>query len=552
MAYLALWEGNMKSKRLVGLLILALGLTGCKNTTSASSSSPSSSSEKASSSSSSKAASSTSKEMEKEDYKAKLDDLLAALGEKKGYTLTAASGNVEKIIGEEAFLQYGTTSAGVAFKNGILKNGDQGYFSYEVENNAVVLQKGLSPNKDAKIIDIFEAFFGSSAYDLSGLTGLKQDANYWDTFTTKTATDIAIVAPIATGYTVSQLTSYDYSIKQFSVQLDSDLKGFSVNIGMLDAKQVSHDVSFAISAIGAATTDDVVSAYLASPVAVAAPTAFSAAMQGYMTELVNEVIPISGFTAGMSERVYNTEGETYSSGDTLGYTTIQDCFCGDITDAYKATLIANSWVYMGQNTSGTLFFKKTITATSLADRKGEIYYELAVQYYGTSSMNDTQKLIYSNGLFIVGVYGKMEGAYSTDSVDDANTYLAGFNYTDGAAEPKNLLPALPFVQADVTNFKFVDGIAAAQAKLSSSVKAYVVVSGKLADEATAITTLNGYITTLAGLGYTAGTALSTTSLTSTTSYTAGSYAKGYFKSLAVTITLDSTAKDGTFTILFAY
>lgn len=75
---------------------------------------------------------------------------------------------------------------------------------------------------------------------------------------------------------------------------------------------------------------------------------------------------------------------------------------------------------------------------------------------------------------------------------------------------------------------------------------------KLADEATAITTLNGYITTLAGLGYTAGTALSTTSLTSTTSYKVGTYANGVYKGLVVRIDLDSTAKDGTFTIIFAY
>ncbi|MCH3966270.1 MAG: hypothetical protein LKE52_01315 [Bacilli bacterium] len=546
----------MKSKRLVSMVALALALTGCKTTPATSSttnhSSSSSSAEKASSSSSSKATSSTSKAMEKEDYKDKLDELIAALGEKKGYTLTYASGNVEKIIGEEAFLQYGTSSSGTAFRNGILKNGQQGYFSYTVENNAVSLQKALSPNKDAKIADMYEAMIGDTAYDLSGLTGLKQDANYWDTFTSKTATDIAIVAPIATGYTVSQLTARDYSIKQFSVQLDNDLKGFSVNIGMLDAKQVSHDVSFTIAAIGEATTDDVVSAYLASPVVAPAPTAFSTAMQGYMTELVNEVIPITGFTVGMSENAYNTEGNAYSSGDTLSTVQINDYFCGDITDAYKATLIASNWVYTGTNTSGTLFFKKTISANSLADRKGEIYYEVAVQYNSGSTWNDTKKLVYPNGLFIVAVLGKIEAGFTTASVADANTYLAGFDYTDGAAEPKNLLPALPFAQADVTNFQLINETVLAQAKISTSVQTYVEVSGKLADEATAITTLNGYITTLSGLGYTAGTTLSTSSLVSLSSYTAGTYANGVHKGLVVRIGLDSTAKDGTFTIIFAY
>src|SRR5574344_1550328 len=97
---------NMKSKRLVSMVALALALTGCKTTPATSSttnhSSSSSSAEKASSSSSSKATSSTSKAMEKEDYKNKLDELIAGLGEKKGYTLTFASVNVEKIIGEEA------------------------------------------------------------------------------------------------------------------------------------------------------------------------------------------------------------------------------------------------------------------------------------------------------------------------------------------------------------------------------------------------------------------------------------------------------------------
>jgi len=538
----------MKKRLLQTLLLLSVSLSGCKATvaTSSSVSSSSKDSEKTSTSdkqiqtSSSTSTSSTSdaggdSAKTAAEYETELEGYMSSLSNKSSVTLTRtgewnvkymdnASGEVKTYLGSKA------SNPGV----GILKRAE-GFFNFTVASRAVVLGDFLTPNTT---LDITE-FDDLTPYDFGNAEYTQDDAKP-GTFTSDDAILCGVLMKeLYSGYA----TINNGVVNSFTVSLTANVKdGFKVSYDVIGTKsgKTLASLSFTLSNIGS-TTDAAVTKVMNDTTPIAAPTAFPTASSTTMAEL-SAPIPLSGLTYGMAY-----QDLTNSDGDTVGGV-IMDYASGDISNAYSLALLSQGYVAPaagGTTTAYNHIAQNMVISSHTPESRDYVY----CKYIPASSLTDaTEKKLYTKGVFLIEYWN--DTFFELNTAADITTYFGTLDYQNDA-KTSSIVPLPGFLGA-ATSLTLYDY---ASQLTGSGYDYYATLGGAFADQATAITDLNAYLTTLAGLGYvplssstTAITYLSTSVTSCQIAYKGTTYSAKKYKGFVVAAQIDTSGK---FQILFA-
>jgi hypothetical protein len=535
----------MKKRLLQTLLLLSVSLSGCKATAVTSSvSSSSKDSEKTSTSdkqiqtpSSSSSASDAGGDGAKTaaDYETELEGYLSSLANKSSVTLTKtgewnvkyldnASGEVKTYLGSNA------SNPGV----GILKRAE-GFFNFTVASRAVVLEDFLTPNTT---LDITE-FDDLTPYDFGNAEYTQDDAKP-GTFTSDDAILCGVLLKeLYSGYA----TIKNAVVNSFTVSLTANVKdGFKVSYDVVGTKsgKTLASISFTLSNIGS-TTDAAVTKAMNDTTALPAPTAFPTASSTTMAELTTP-IPLTGLTYGMAY-----QDLTNSDGDTVGGV-IMDYASGDISSAYNLALLSQGYVAPaagGTTTAYSHIAQNQVIATHTPESGDYVY----CKFLPASSLTDaTEKKLYTKGVFLIEYWN--DTFFELNTAADITTYFGTLDYKNDA-KTGSIVP-LPGFLGGATSLTLYDY---ASQLGTSGYDYYATLGGAFADQATAITDLNAYLTTLAGLGYvplsssaTEIAYLSTSVTACQIAYKGTTYSAKKYKGFVVAAQIDTS---GNFQILFA-
>lgn len=347
--------------------------------------------------------------------------LVAKMIETKSYTVskyyqvvgkdsrTDVSTGMSKQFGPKALAQYNPETG--AFLSGELINGEQGVFSFSIDNGSFVLGDfdKLCGNKD-----IDDLYYTPLTFSNMENWYKKNGSNAYESMDPDTLQAISTVSGL-TAMASSMGIAFDFQAATATVEGDVITivmdAYFDIEMGPVAAAKV------VISDIGK-TNNEVVANYLKSPTNVAPSTAWSA------TQLA-EINTYFGSSKAIELPFPNKATYALSVTGQPAYqeVMIRDYLAGDIRGNYGAQLIRAGFENITESGDKANVYQKEVT-----DSDGLSTYTLYVSYSSQSTLAETYGTetasLFPNGLFqIEGVYSFSYTGITNGSLADVDSWL---------------------------------------------------------------------------------------------------------------------------------
>jgi hypothetical protein len=479
--------------------MLFVSLSGCAGTTSSSAAASSSAASSAAASSaaasssaaeSSSAASSSSSVASSVNYAAILNTFLAPLAN-DNYTLTINDYVTYQQLGTKAVYKTYLGDYASNGNAGYVLNGSQGLFRFSLAaDGSFVIGNCLSPAGATKLT--------AYCFDITAIAPTEASWKHTEgedyIFTTS---DVTIGTTLAN---VGGYGSYTSKATAFATTLTIDEAKTSATFATtMTYNKKDYTIAGAISLIGS-TSIAAVDAYIAAPATLVAPKAWKSDTQTGMTSLINEVLP---FPSGVSYAT--SESMTTDDSGAVSDITFQDFASGDISEAYKAALVADGWTLSESRTDveaeiaqyGYAMYMYEKVKTPATSTMGPLCYTVQVDFIAKDILDLSSKALYPNGVFQVICTVYQNPLITNVSVAELNTYYATIKKTDGTAA----LPTLT-LGSEVTKIVLTDYTAMASANFGLAFTNYSDAKLSIADKATAVSDVTTIEASLSAAGLT--------------------------------------------------
>ncbi|MBQ8142129.1 MAG: hypothetical protein IJ194_03100 [Bacilli bacterium] len=382
---------------------------------------------------------------------------------------------------------------------GLIRNLDQGLFSYDIVDGKLELGTLISTNKDYRPVDYMPSPSRLVSFGVDAWTELG-NRQY-----TTTDWDLQSLLASFAGYTLKKGTvagrtkkdKVENCILEISDSVTEKVK-ISASVVPYDTTVDSYSFSFTLGEI-TATESEEVDAYLENPTILVAPTAFTKEEEKMMTQACGEVLPFfDGFTFA-----YESGGAFNSKKECTDFQ-ILDYGAGDKSEEYGKLLEENGWIYSEEYSDPTgkeegypIFIYEKIKQEA-TDYSPKMVYQVQVDFWmPAKTSSDYQRL--QNGMFQIfaGTFVYPATIYGQSNI---NLYM---NSQFQKEDKTPLFPDFNFDESKIQNMVFVDYTATANHNYGSHVyDAYDRIDASCDSRDTAVAQLSAYGDLLAQEGFT--------------------------------------------------